>query len=379
MNKGVIVLGGHVQGYGIVKIFGKNHIPSVVIDSTNICIARHSKYCTKFIQTGYKNLTDTLTQLKNDNHYVDWLLIPTDDYYVRILSQNRGLLSNYFRITIDDWSIVEIFFNKCNTYPLVKELGIPIPQTYYPVSLDEVNTLSQMISFPCIIKPAIMLDFYKHFKKKVFVCSDIKELTENYQKSIDILKTEEIIVQEIIPGNSENQYSVGIFAIQGEIINSLVARRKRQHPIDFGNATTFSETVKVPELDLYASKIINAVRFSGICEIEFKYDERDKKYKFLEVNPRTWKWHSISEKAKIPFLLSMYKYIYENIPIKNNLPVEAGWRDLVTDLPIILKLLFHGMFIKSKMKNIEQAVFNFSDPKPFIYQIIYLPYLIIKR
>ena len=44
-KKGVIVLGGHVQGLGIIRIFGKNNIPCVLLDSTGINIARHSKYC----------------------------------------------------------------------------------------------------------------------------------------------------------------------------------------------------------------------------------------------------------------------------------------------------------------------------------------------
>ena len=53
---GVIVLGGHVQGYGIVRIFGENDIPSIVIDENKMNIARHSKYCRKFFQSKYKNL-----------------------------------------------------------------------------------------------------------------------------------------------------------------------------------------------------------------------------------------------------------------------------------------------------------------------------------
>lgn len=379
MSKGVIVLGGHVQGYGIVNIYGKNKIPSIVVDTTDICIARHSKYCVKFFKSSYDTLLKDLITLANGNTYSDWLLIPTDDYYVRILSQNKEILSRHFKVSVDCWANIENFFNKRLTYSLAENIGINIPITYYPDSIEDLKQLSPSMLFPCIIKPAIMLDFYRHFKRKVFVCNNAKELTENYKRALEIIKAEEIIIQEIIPGSSENQYSVGLFAIEGKIINSLVARRKRQHPIDFGNATTFAETVNITELKIFAADIIKKISFTGICEVEFKFDERDKQYKFFEVNPRTWKWHSISEKAHVPFLISMYNFYYYGNPIEKITYQEAAWLDIVTDLPISIKMIFKGIFKKSNNGNIEKAVFNISDIKPFIFQLLYIPYLILKR
>ena len=378
-NAGVIVLGGHVQGYGIVKIYGKNNIPSIVIDTTDICIARHSKYCIRFLKSAYDTLLKDLITLANGYTFSDWLLIPTDDYYVRILSQNKEILSRYFKVSVDSWSTIENFFNKRLTYPLAQNVGVTIPQTFFPGSEQDLKQVYSPDSFPCIIKPAVMLDFYRHFKKKVFVCNSTHELTLNYKRALEIIKPEEIIIQEIIPGNSENQFSVGVFAINGKIINCLVARRKRQHPIDFGNATTFAETVNIPELVVYAERIIKAVKFTGICEVEFKYDERDTLYKFLEVNPRTWKWHSIAEKAHVPFLINMYKYFYHGNPIVARSFNDAAWRDILTDMPIIINMISKGVFNKSNNRNIEHAVFNISDIKPFIFQLLYLPYLILKR
>ena len=45
---GAIVLGGHVQGLGIVRILGRDNIPVIVIDNTKANLAKHSKYCHKF-------------------------------------------------------------------------------------------------------------------------------------------------------------------------------------------------------------------------------------------------------------------------------------------------------------------------------------------
>ena len=376
---GVIVLGGHVQGYGIVRVYGENGIPSIVIDTTRYNIAKHSKYCIKFLQSSYEKLVDLLIDLGKENKYPNWLLIPTDDYYVRLVSQNKNILSRYFTVTVDDWEIIKLFFNKKNSYPLAESVVVPVPKTYYPNSNDDLRNIENDIDYPCIIKPAVMLDFYRHFKRKVFVCNNAAELHANYKQALKIIKPEEILVQEIIPGNSEHQYSVGIFFDRNKSYNYLVGRRKRQHPIDFGNATTFAETVEIPILIDYAHRILEKANFFGICEVEFKYDERTDQYKFLEVNPRTWKWHLISEKAEIPLLLSLYKYFHEGKAINKKEFKECGWRDIITDIPTKLKIFQRKIHLNSDPVNIISAVSNLKDFKPFIYQLLYVPYNILKR
>jgi predicted ATP-grasp superfamily ATP-dependent carboligase len=376
---GIVVLGGHVQGYGIVRIYGQNNIPCIVVDKSRYNITRHSKYCVAFHKVGYDDLIEFLIKLGRQNKYKDWLLMPTDDYYVRLLSQNKTELDEHFTVTVDDWEVINIFFNKKNSYPLAQAAGLPVPKTFYPDSFSDVKLMSEDISFPCIIKPAIMLDFYRHFKKKVFVCNNRGELERNYLTTSTAINPNELLIQEIIPGSSEHQYSVGIFFDRDRSYNYLVARRKRQHPVDFGNATTYAETVDVPVLVEYAHKILSRAKFFGLCEVEFKFDERDKQYKFLEVNPRTWKWHLISQSADIPFLPSLYRYFTEGRPIIATGFKKAGWRDMVTDLPIILDMMRKGLYNRADKTKTASAVANPSDLRPFIFQLLYLPYLFFKR
>ena len=376
---GVIVLGGHVQGYGIVRVYGENGIPSIVIDTTRYNIAKHSKYCIKFLQSSYEKLVDLLIDLGKENKYPNWLLIPTDDYYVRLVSQNKYFLSRYFTVTVDDWEIIKLFFNKRNSYPLAESVVVPVPKTYYPNSNDDLRNIENDIDYPCIIKPAVMLDFYRHFKRKVFVCNNAAELHANYKQALKIIKPEEILVQEIIPGNSEHQYSVGIFFDRNKSYNYLVGRRKRQHPIDFGNATTFAETVEIPILIDYAHRILEKANFFGICEVEFKYDKRDQQYKFLEVNPRTWKWHLISQIAGVPFLFSLYSFITDGKPIVTNDYKKAVWKDIITDIPVTIEMILTGRYTGKGSTHLIHAVLNYHDPLPFIMQIILLPYFIISR
>ena len=376
-QKGIIVLGGHVQGLGIIRVFGKNDISCVLLDSTGINIAKHSKYCSAFYKYDEDCLLDFLLELGETGKYKDWLLMPTNDLQVKILSQHKRELEKYFKVSSDNWKSVETFYNKRLTYKMAQDIGVEIPQTWFPDSISEIEELNP--PFPCIIKPAVVQNFYKKVKKKVFVCNNKDELIYNYHKAISIIPNDEIIVQEIIPGSSENQFSACFLFNSNEPLVRLVAKRKRQHPIDFGNATTYAETANSNELLTIAEKILKYVNYTGVCEVEFKYDERDKKYKFLEVNPRTWKWHVISEKSGSPFLMSLYNLIYNEKPIVKLTWNNAAFKHLTTDLPTIFTLILKGKFKRSRMKNIQYAVWDKKDLKPAFFELVYLPNLMITR
>jgi predicted ATP-grasp superfamily ATP-dependent carboligase len=374
-RKGAIILGGHIQAYGIIRQLGEMKIKSVVIDKESFNIAKYSKYCQSSYVIPYSSIFDFLMKLTKDGKYYKWLIIPTDDYYVRIVSQYYDELSQYYNLLTDKWGKVSVFYNKCRTYPYVDKLGIPIPKTFYPKTIEELKDFGFQVKYPCIIKPAIMKDFYSIYGSKVLVCNDYKDLISKYQEVIQFLKAEDLMIQEIIPGSSENQYSIGLFSVQGNICNYIIVRRKRQHPPLFGNATTYAETVNKPILLQYANRIIEELKFTGVCEIEFKYDSTNNDYKFLEVNPRFWKWHLITYAAGVPMLKSIISYFYTGEAIKTENYNNAAWRDIVTDIPTIFNYIYKGIYVKPRKYKEISAVANFKDPKPFFMQLLYLPYL----
>lgn len=379
-NKGVIVIGGHVQGLGVIKIFGKNQIPCFVLDVTSINIAKHSKYCTKFIKINPEiDFIQFLIELNKKYDLDDWLLIPTDDNYVSILSRNKAILEEYYRVSVDEWDVIEKCYNKRLTYQIVHDLGVDMPKTYFPDSVEDLKNID--VDYPCIIKPAVMHKLYSQIKKKVLVCNDKNNLVSNYQKVLSYIPADEVIVQEIIPGDSNNQYSACFFFDRNKPFVSLLARRKRQYPIDFGSCTSFAETIKDTNLLESAKKILSKISYWGICEVEFKKDVRDGKYKFLEINPRTWKWHSISNKSESPFLMSLYNTVYSNKPIVKNDWNDCCWKDIIIDTAVVFKLLLKLKVLPSfsKYKNVGYSVFDISDIRPFIFEILYMPYLFFTR
>lgn len=379
MKIGVIVLGGHVQGLNIIRIYGKNNIPSILLDNSSFNLGKHSKYCNKFYK--YKDDNDMLNMLlefEKKGKYRGWLILPTNDLQVKIVSQNRELLNRYFRVSSDRWSVVEKCYNKIETYKVATSISVPMPFSFFPTNRDELLSKDD-IKYPCIIKPAVMHTFYNKFKKKVFVCRDKEELLKNYDIAVEVIPKEEIMVQDIVPGNSTNEYSAYFFYTEGRVFNYMLVRRKRQHPADFGNSATFIESVNIEELKIYGEKLLKKIDYSGVCEVEFKYDRRDSIYKVLEINPRTWKSHAISEKAEVPFLMSLYEKMVNDKNIITTTYKESYFRHILVDtLMILVNKEYRDTRFYDKEKT-QYAVWDRKDILPAIYELIYFPFNIVKR
>jgi D-aspartate ligase len=375
---GIIVLGGHVQALGIVRAYGRMGLKTIIIDKTSKNISRHSRYCLANYIVNDSDLLNFLLNLGKENQYQKWLVFPTNDFHVKLLSQHKQALGDFFTITTDDWTTVRVFYNKTETYILARQLGIPIANTFFPDKEEELKTINPV--FPCIIKPAVMYDFFSQVKKKVFVCRNKEELINNYRKACSIIPTEEIIVQDIIKGPSRNQYSACFLFVNGKAYVSLTAIRMRQHPLDFGNATTYAETVDVPILKKYAEKLLKTSGYNGLCEVEFKKDETDGKFKLLEVNTRTWKWHAIAEKAGTPFLETYYNILTGKPAMETTTQAIASFRHGLTDAYVQCQLLLKGYaYAFRKKKPIVNAVFDLYDIKPWLFEKLNLFYLIKSR
>ena len=154
--------------------------------------------------------------------------------------------------------------------------------------------------------------------------------------------------------------------------------------MDFGNSTTFAISCQILEIEESARKILSATKYTGLAEIEFMFDEKNRVYKFLEINTRAWKWHSISEAFGWGF---MSELILNRNDLKREFVdsnINRAWVERLTDFAVVLKeLIKRRMKLKEVLKTYRisktNAVWNIKDIKPAIMYLILSPILFIKR
>lgn len=383
---GAVVIGGDFQGLGIVRSLGRHGIPTCVIDDEP-SIARHSRYVTHAVRV--KNLrdeqatVDELMRIGKRLNLKGWVLYPTRDETVAALARYRKRLSEWFRVPTPDWEITKWAWDKRNTYRLAEELGIPCPKTWFPQSLEEARNIEA--KFPLILKPAIKENFIYTAKAKAWQVNNSQELVERFKEASAFVPPGEMMVQDLIPGGSSaQQFGYCVLFTNGNAVGSMFAHYVRSHPPDFGRCSTFVETVDLPALEELSLRFLRAIGYYGLAEVEFRRDPRDGVFKLLDVNARTWGYHSLGTVAGVDFPFMLFQDQLGR-PVK---PARAqpgiNWVRWVTDLPVG----FHGLFLKrwgllEYLKSLRSAdtesVFDAKDPLPTIAEVALVPYLVLKK
>jgi D-aspartate ligase len=366
---GAIVLGGNFVGLGIVRSLGAYGIPTWVLDADRSkSIAQFSRYTTRFIETK-EAITDVLLREGRKHQLSGWVIFPVADEYVEAVSANRELLSSIYRVTTAPPEVTRFALDKRLTYRRANELGIAAPWTSVGNSVAEVE--AEGVPYPVILKPAINHHFFPQTNIKAVPVENPPELQRAFAQMSRYIPADEILVQERIPGGGENQFSFcGVFK-DGHAYASLVAQRRRQYPVEFGNASTFVETTDQSIVEGAGRRFLESIGFDGIAEVEFKFDPRDGKYKILDVNPRTWGWHTLGKAAGIDFTYLLWRQAV-GLPVA---PIEthtrAAWIREITDFVAIAKSRNRTGEAKRLLKalssgRLTSATLSLLDPIPFV-------------
>ena len=382
---GAAIVGGDYQGLGIVRSLGRRGVPICVIDD-EASIARFSRYTTHAVackdlrdeRRTVEAVLDAGSRLGLDG----WVLYPTRDETVAAFARYRSELAERFRVPTPAWDIVRRAWDKRETYALAGELGIPIPRTWYPTHAGDLLEID--IEPPFAIKPAIKEHFLYATKSKAWKAETRADLHRLFEKAAAIVGPGEVMVQELIPGSGQQQFAYCAFFKNGEPIAKMVVQRCRQHPPEFGRASTFVQTLDIPLLESLSERFLRSIDYYGLVELEFKLDPRDGRYKLLDVNARTWGYHTIGPKAGVDFPYLVYAdQIGEPVEPCSAIP-GIRWIRLATDVPTAVVELVHGRldwraYGRSLASFDVESVFSRRDPLPGLIECFLIPYLAFKR
>lgn len=382
---GAVVIGGDYQGLGIVRSLGRHGIPSVVLDDET-SIARTSRYAAGSIRVDSLRDDDAvlraLTVARTRYRLDGWVLFPTRDETVATLSRHRDTLGRFFRVPTPEWDCVRVAWDKRETYRWAQKLGVAVPRTWFPRDEGDLNEVDT--SVPVVVKPAIKEHFFYATKAKAWRADTAADLRRVFQRAASIVDPSEIIVQELVPGGGSAQFSYCAFVKDGRPVASMTVRRSRQHPSDFGRASTYVETVDVPELTDPSMRFLNEIGYYGLAEVEYKRDSRDGRFKLLDVNARTWGYHTAGPAAGVdfPYLLFRDQLGQQVEPAQGRIGVS--WIRLSTDVPNALVdiragRLRTGDYVRTLPGIDTEAVFSWRDPLPGLCEVALLPYLAVRR
>jgi predicted ATP-grasp superfamily ATP-dependent carboligase len=368
---GALVTGADYRGLGIVRSLGRRGIPVWVMKQDGQVLGAASRYASRSLSSPSseesRKQLDFLVNLATKEGVAGWAVFPTSDETVVLIARHHRLLSEYYRLTTAPWKVLRWGCDKRLLYRLAEDLGVNRPWTFCPRNRDELAALE--CPFPVILKPAMRLGFNRLTRDKAWRVENRASLLARYDEACKLLAPELIMVQELLPGGGESQFSYAALCRDGLPLASVVARRARQFPMDFGRFSTYVETIDEPQLVEPSVRLLAAMGFNGLVEVEFKKDSRDGKFKVLDVNPRVWGWHTLCGRAGVDFPHLAWLLVRgEPIP---NVRARAGerWVRLGADLSVSIQEILSGRlslrsYLKSLRGSFECSMFAWDDLLP---------------
>jgi D-aspartate ligase len=368
---GALVVGGAHGSLAVARSLGRRGIPVWFVTQDDP-IASYSRFVLRRGAWPGPDATGAAQWLVDfaAHHRLDrWVLFPGGDAEARLVAQRHDLLGQAFVLTTPPWPVTRFALDKRLTYQHADAVGVDSPWSYFPIDANDVARLT--CPFPAVLKPTVLAGRNRFTGAKTQRVNDRAALLAYYNEAVALVGRDAIMVQEFIAGGGEAQFSYAAVWDRGKPVASLVARRTRQYPIDFGFTSTFVETIEHADVEAQAFRFLADLRYSGLVEIEFKLDARDGRVKLLDVNPRAWTWVGLGAAAGVDFPAIAFALATGETASRQRGRAGVAWAHVSRDAVSAVHSIVAGSlapldYLRSLRRPTTFAAFAGDDPWPAV-------------
>jgi len=283
-----IVIGSGLTALGLVRCLGRLKIPVYHI-TTQGDFARFSRWHKSVITLDSLPTSNSINYVLKRFQNQCGVVFPSSDELAIATASLTSDLSTILKSSLAPKDCIISLIDKLILSKLLKKYNIPHPITTSIEKPDDINGLDFLNKY--FLKPRDSQKFIREYGVKAL---HLENFRGNKNKIEQILKSgHQIILQEYVPGPATNHFFVDGFMDRFGNIRAFFARQRiRMYPRDFGNSSCMI-SIPLGEIESAVShvrKFLPAIKYRGIFSIEFKYDDRDKQYKLIEINARPW-WY----------------------------------------------------------------------------------------
>lgn len=366
---GVLILGGAHGALAVARSLGRKGVPVALVTDDHP-LPKLSRYVGRNFDWPGPQSPDAVSWLQSlarTHGLQDWLLVPCADAEVQLIAEHRDALRRSFRIVSLDWSVLKSVCDKNELAKLAARHEIPFPRSFHVDSVVDIATLD--VAFPVLLKPARRHVRNRFTHEKAWRAETRAQLQSLYIEAVASVGRGDVTIQEYIPGGRKTQFSYAALWAEGAPVAELEVRRSRQYPVDVG-ISSFVETADEPAMREVARKLLGAIGYEGLVEIDFKFDERDGRFKPLDVNTRVWAWIGLSEAAGVDFAAALLALARGDVrSFHPGQRVDARWVHFSRDVLATIALMRMGElrlpeYLASFRRPLVGATFTWSDPLP---------------
>jgi predicted ATP-grasp superfamily ATP-dependent carboligase len=271
-----------------------------------------SRYCSQRFsyppyETQPENFIDAVCDFANKHQEFD-VLRPSsiETYTISKYIDYIKSRSPHLKIPLHSYDYIKFANDKQKISELAVKLKIPIPQTFYPHSIEEVKAIAERINFPAVIKirsgaAGLAMTYVYNSQKTV---TTYEETVKKFSLDSNNLP----IMQEYVPGID---YGAAALFNHGALKAKVVFKALKNLPPS-GGVMISRVSVRNEQMENNLIALAREMHWHGIIMADFRLDERDNTPKLLDVNPRFWfsLHQAIAAGIEFPYLL--YRMAIDN-------------------------------------------------------------------
>ena len=170
-------------------------------------------------------------------------------------------------------------------HALCREHGIATPQTIFPRSRIDIERYAESATFPVVVKGIDSSLLQLRTGTRLVVAHDAGELLREYDR-LETPDQPNLMLQEYIPGGPQSVWMFnGYFDDDSECLFGITGQKQRQYP-PYTGFTSLGVCVPNAEVERTTRAFMKRLGYRGVLDLGYRYDERDGRYKLLDVNPR---------------------------------------------------------------------------------------------
>jgi predicted ATP-grasp superfamily ATP-dependent carboligase len=366
-------------GLGIARSLGERGVPVVGLTAARGVYGNFSRHVKAVRCADSRTEPETLLKhLLELGHKLGHrsVLFPTRDHDLIFLDRYREELAPLFMPVLPRREALARCLNKWETHLYAQQVGVPTPRCWSVAYEEELRAIAPKVVYPCILKPLAAHHWHgaRNWElvgaRKVISVESEEQLLREYAA---IARVEpQVLVQERVGGGDDRLVIAACYIDRQATFRAGFNTQKLvQVPAGVGTGCIVQSADR-PELFELTLRLLRAMAFTGIAEVEFKWDDAAQEYKLIEVNPRPWDQHRLGAACGVDLVYLAY-CDHAGLPVPDSQVRYSPQKWIAEDalLMAVLRLMWRRepgvrRLLEQARGRRQFAIWSVRDPLPFL-------------
>jgi predicted ATP-grasp superfamily ATP-dependent carboligase len=364
----------HHGGVGAIRSLGRLGVPVHAVTEdlwTPAAVSRYTRRAHVWRTTGTEPDERLLHGLLRIGERIGRpaLLIPTDEEAAVLIADHQDALDGRFLLPRTPKGLVRAVASKQGLHELCLRHGVDTARTLSPRSRAEVLDFARTATFPIVAKNRD--PFTRRARPAVAGTTRIDDAEQLAALAEAWGDDPGVVLQEYLPRADAEDWIVHMHTSPDEDARVLFTAVKVRSWPPHAGMTAMAVTTANDELAQLSADFCKEIGFAGVCDLDWRFDRRDGRYKLLDFNPRIGAQFRLFEtEARIDLVRALHLHLTgRRIPVA---PQVQGRRIVVENIDLLARLAYRRSEYRtpsapprSRWTERELGWWAADDPLPF--------------